>query len=773
MKKSILASAILLAFSFSAVAEVEIERENLSVDTQGNQVIGTELTEKITVKGNANNSAIQIVGNGDGSGSRTELELHAKKVVIQSEADRVINLKGYSYLYTGAHRVDDADPESVEGTSLTIEGNKGAYAIWAGEGVGEGTDGPYLEMGLNSLDVTGAIHLENGAGMDMGWSDVNKSIENGWIESEFKDLGDSYREKISVINASDEIATLKLDRGMVLMAANNVTIANEKSGNAIEVIGGTYQSQVAEEDEGSSAETAKTFVSIAAKDKLNITGDIYIDAGDVNESIAYVDIHSDGVITIKGDITVKGTKQSTGAINIELSGANSVLEGSVNTITETSGARVSLFTAEDALPAIGGQAYLKLKDNAVWKATGTSNITTLSSDNGSVQVAANASVSMDELSGAGLAVQVGLDEDYKTNSTFKVARETDTKISAKLDATSDDVTVEEGKALKDQIFGDSLVSTMSVEEGYNSNSWFVDENGNAQEISNTLQESTMDLAAATMISLDRILTNDLRKRMGDLRANGAENGVWARYDGGRLSGKNAYENDFNTIQVGADTNALLSNVRTGVAFSYTKGDADYARGTAEMDAYSISAYGTWFSDSGVFTDVIGRIAKADSEMKVDGMKGDLDNMVYSLSGEVGIRMNLASTFYVEPSVELTYAYIDSDKMTLRGVESYKYDIDATNSLVARAGLAAGLKCPSNKGDIYARVNAAHQFLGDTKLTTVTQSMEVDGKDTWVEFGLGGQWNINNATYVWADVERTSGAEVDEDWRATVGVRYNF
>lgn len=44
---------------------------------------------------------------------------------------------------------------------------------------------------------------------------------------------------------------------------------------------------------------------------------------------------------------------------------------------------------------------------------------------------------------------------------------------------------------------------------------------------------------------------------------------------------------------------------------------------------------------------------------------------------------------------------------------------------------------------------------------------------WVEYGLGVNFNLTPATYFWADVERTSGGVLDEDWRATVGVRHAF
>lgn len=52
-------------------------------------------------------------------------------------------------------------------------------------------------------------------------------------------------------------------------------------------------------------------------------------------------------------------------------------------------------------------------------------------------------------------------------------------------------------------------------------------------------------------------------------------------------------------------------------------------------------------------------------------------------------------------------------------------------------------------------------------------MELDGKDTWVEYGVGANFNLGKNAYLWADLERTAGGLVDEDIRGTVGVRYGF
>ena len=78
------------------------------------------------------------------------------------------------------------------------------------------------------------------------------------------------------------------------------------------------------------------------------------------------------------------------------------------------------------------------------------------------------------------------------------------------------------------------------------------------EKTNSVMESSLEMAASMPLAMNRILTNDVRKRMGDLRASNGTHGAWARYDGGKLSGENGLDSEFHTIQVGVDTVALLT-----------------------------------------------------------------------------------------------------------------------------------------------------------------------------------------------------------------------
>ena len=79
-----------------------------------------------------------------------------------------------------------------------------------------------------------------------------------------------------------------------------------------------------------------------------------------------------------------------------------------------------------------------------------------------------------------------------------------------------------------------------------------------------------------------------------------------------------------------------------------------------------------------------------------------------------------------------------------------------------------------KGNVYAKLSAVHEFLGEATVTGGKgATYAIDGKDTWFEYGLGANFNLNDSTYFWADLERTSGGTLDMDYRASLGVRVMF
>ena len=356
---------------------------------------------------------------------------------------------------------------------------------------------------------------------------------------------------------------------------------------------------------------------------------------------------------------------------------------------------------------------------------------------------------------AALTVQA-LDADTKT------VKNADQVTTARLAELQKQVKYTDGKA---------IATTAYAPEGYVMGATTVDANG-VSMAKNTVMEAALEQASVTTIAVDKLLTNDVRKRLGDIRNDKNTTGVWMRWDGGKLQG-DGLSNDFNTIQIGGDTK-VAKNCRLGVAGSFSHGDAEFARGTAELEGFSLASYATWMGENGMFADVVARLGQFNNEMSVEGRKGKLDNRVFSLSGEYGWRLPVCEQFFVEPQVELAYTYVSSDTLELGEA---KYLIDSVDSLTGRAGVVVGWNLPDDRGNVYARASVLQQFMGDAKITGsingLSNVQKIDGDDTWLEYGIGANVKLTDKTYIWADVERTEGATIEEEWRGTVGIRYSF
>ena len=586
---------------------------------------------------------------------------------------------------------------------------------------------------------------------------------------------------------------------MSVTAQTNHAVKQGPSGKELSMIGKSIELK-------NDSKVGATVLSTG--ENLKIQGDLVQITNASGKAIAVDNMYSAKLATLDiqakalqviGDVGVYDSrkKNERGTLDLTFSGQDSFLTG--NAQLRSTNAELSLTFADGAVwnvpakqqkfalfaaaePVADSQvSNLTLNGGLVNVAAGTNvHADSLTVQNaGSVTLADGSSLSTDNLTGQAQVNLVLADPKTAPTGQFEAVKANEGAAvqvgfvnENNQTLTADEVSLDMATKAQSQVKGVENTQ-VKVQEGKVNGAVTVGPKGEATVERNTLLDSTMQIASASTLSLNRIVMNDVRKRMGDLRASDKQSGVWARYDGGRLSGEQSLETKFSTFQAGIDT-VPGENTRFGLAFSYTDGDTDFARGSNDMKGYSLAGYGTWFNQNGLFADVVARMAVMDSTMAVEGESAELDNVALSLSGEAGWRLNLTDMAYVEPQAELTYTYVDGENFDLG---STHFSMNDTHSLLARAGIAAGLKCPADKGDVYVRVSAVHEFLGDGKITasngTVSNLQEIDGKDTWVEFGVGGNFNINDSTYVWADVERTQGATIEEDWRATVGVRYSF
>lgn len=651
----------------------------------------------------------------------------------------------------------------------------------------------------SSLTVLGEeIHLERTSADGANYGEAFRTTGYGTTK-----VGNEKTKLVSIKSKGDCIALLPYEgksntKGSVMVTAEEIRLEAGANGiwaqNNSTGIEGAYAPVVLNATKGIHITAGSSALVAMSQGTIELNGNTYIKGKNAiltrGESIVTINKSGKDIVQMEGDINFNYDKKTSGTgvnadVNINLSGADSYW------VTWGEG------KAHDHAKLEVHDLTLSLSDGAQWTPTkivesnvendGTiyTNMNNLVLNGGAVNVTSpDVQVTVDNLTGDGGAVNLATDltaEEGQQGGTITVTKaDENTDLTVKLknadmtkDLTADDVTPEQAAALNENVQGD-VKSTVKVDEGmYNGAFDVTDAGSTISRGPNSVMQSTLELAAAAPLALNRILVNDVHKRMGDIRSMKTTSGVWARYDGGKLSGDADLDNDFHTIQVGVDTMPTADAPRFGVALAYTMGDAEYARGEADMDAFSLAAYGLWMGEAGQFVDVVARLGKASTDMTVDGSKkGSMDNIVTALSGEFGWRFDLTKSFYLEPQVELAYTHVDADDLVLSDGSNYRFD-DA-DSLMGRASFALGFLCPETGNSAYVRVSAVHEFMGDAGVTGGNGTVyEIDGKDTWVEYGLGANFNLTNSTYLWADVERTSGGYLDEDWRATVGVRYNF
>ena len=275
----------------------------------------------------------------------------------------------------------------------------------------------------------------------------------------------------------------------------------------------------------------------------------------------------------------------------------------------------------------------------------------------------------------------------------------------------------------------------------------------------------------------------LRQRMGDLRFLKNKRdaaGIWARTYGGNIDGPH-YDSKYHAIQVGYD---YAANDKSIYGFLGERGIASphYDYGSSKDHSLAGAIYGTWFGDSGSYTDVVAKWGRDDSNLHTYGPYADSANFrtsSESLSLEYGKTTKLnGHGLFIEPQAQLVLGRLnDKDFTTARGkiVHLGSYD-----SAIGRLGFVFGQRRPdaARPYDYYLKASVLHEFGGDRSFHLAApdgETMDLTNHygSTWYEAGFGGTYRVNNSTYLYADAERSFGSDWHKKWQANVGINWQF
>ena len=540
--------------------------------------------------------------------------------------------------------------------------------------------------------------------------------------------------------------------------------------------------------------------------EVEINGNLYVNAGSAiaTRGKALININkdknADTIVQLNGDINFNYDQPTSktpvrAVVNINLLNDKSFLKGNI----VTNGLNIP--EGYDKVDAMN----LGLSDGGTWYipevAAGLEQndvAINLDINGGVVDVAeSDRTILVKKLEGEGGTLKIGtvMNEDGTFEySTMKVeaadaANATAFTIAYQGITADDIVNAEEAmQALDDVVNVDNsatIIQKKVIAEG--------DINGAITQVTDTQGEVIEEVKQEVNQKLDgyssiaalsavqwRHENDTLQKRMGELRDSEGAIGAWARVYGSEQEyGAQSVTAKNTTVQVGADYD-IGSGFKLGGAFSYTDGSSTFDMGESDAYMYGVALYGTWLADSGLFVDVIGKYSRLENEFTSGTMKGEFDNNAMSLAVETGWHYALNELGFVEPSVGVTYGRIMGDDFVAHN--GVKIEQDDYDSLIGRLGVRSGFYFPEKKGNIYARVAVLHDFMGDMEATASkanaagvmqTTHLKEDLGDTWVEYGIGANFNLSKTAYTFVDLEKTAGSDVKENWKWTVGARIAF
>lgn len=290
-------------------------------------------------------------------------------------------------------------------------------------------------------------------------------------------------------------------------------------------------------------------------------------------------------------------------------------------------------------------------------------------------------------------------------------------------------------------------------------------------------------ALASSVMQMRADTNDLQRRLGDVRMNADNQGVWGKYIGGKSKiTDSAYVNQtYNMAQVGYDTKR--GNWIIGGAFLYGTNNSDYALGSGSGKTAGLALYGAKQFNDGRYLDIIAKGNRLKNDFTVRNslgttLSGDYHNTGTSLSLEYGKRIKRENGFYIDPSAELILSRLSGESFDARTNTGSTVHInsDAVNSAIGRLGFGIGKEAKNS--NVFLKAALAHEFSGKMKATysmvgEPTTNSVVDLKDTWLDLELGGSWRFRPNTYVYGTFTKNFGGTVDTSYRVDAGIRHSF
>ena len=282
-----------------------------------------------------------------------------------------------------------------------------------------------------------------------------------------------------------------------------------------------------------------------------------------------------------------------------------------------------------------------------------------------------------------------------------------------------------------------------------------------------------------------IYMDRLNKRLGEARYIDGDQGMWVRLRHDRIGMQDEFRSMNTMYQLGydkLDNRNDKGERHIGAAIDYMDGSTSYSDifGEGETKRWGFWLYETWLGNKGHYADYIVKYGHLDNDFDLtdkdsgENVTGDYSNNVFSASAEYGRKRDIGNSWYVEPQVQMQYAYVTSaDYTTSQGT---RVELDGINSLIGRAGFRLG-RDVGEKSTVYLKADILHEFLGDQRIAAgdATGSLDktYENEGTWYDVGFGFAKAVGHNSYAYLDFETSFGNDNDDTYQISAGIQWSF
>lgn len=349
---------------------------------------------------------------------------------------------------------------------------------------------------------------------------------------------------------------------------------------------------------------------------------------------------------------------------------------------------------------------------------------------------------------------------------------------------------------EDQYLGLGIFRTeLKAERTNNSNTmkWYLDSIQVIDIDNTTLQNEVINPLEGSVLTPYFNLyteTNNMAKRMGELRGANDASGAWVKLIKGALSGTNGYYANNTGVQGGFDKRTDIGNARVywGVVGSFMNAWGNNHGLSLQSNSFSLGFYRSALFANNSYLDIVGKYIYSQNIYNTSTLSfGGRDTSgVHSayVSAEYGRRMGIKAIrgLYLQPQAELIAGYIGGQNLRFENsLVALSVDTKSSFALIGRVGadMLSNFRLGERGG--YWRVgaslvkdftNRSTMTIDDNVQATSARSHTIKG-DFRLLLSTGFDMRLSQNSRLYFEVDKSFFGNYNLDYVVSAGFRYNF